>query len=161
MPRYWKFGLASWLLLLLIGCGPYTLKPDQSVATPTVKLLKMGTDYVALMDQRYRLYFDIYNPNPFALPVESFNYHIMINGELFGRGITDGGFTIPPHESVRVSGNIIGKDLEWALPFIPEDKGQMGNFDWELYGGFIFIGQPQVLPYVSLGHLAASRPVLN
>lgn len=153
--RRWNIWIILSLLALLPGCGPYMLKPDQEVEAPVVTLRGMGTDYVALIDQRYVLKFDVYNPNPFGLPVEGFSYHIVMNGEMFGRGIVNKHAVIEPHQSMEFSGEIIGKDLEWALPFAPEDKQRMGNFNWELYGGFILLGHDRTVPYVNIGYLKA------
>lgn len=78
------------LAAMLTGCAAI----EESISPPTVSLSKVELEKVAFSEQRFRLSFDVSNPNPFPLPVRSIDYGVKLDGYRFASGTTDCDFLV-------------------------------------------------------------------
>lgn len=86
-----RFAMTSFAVLLLAGCaanGP-------TVQTPDVRLNGVEVMSLSVSKQTFKLSFDVSNPNPFPLPVQSVRYMVLLEQQRFAGGETGGRFTIP------------------------------------------------------------------
>ena len=65
------------------------------VSPPEVSLSRVEVTELDFSRQVFRLGFDVYNPNPFPLPVTGVRYGIDLDGDRFASGETASGFTVP------------------------------------------------------------------
>ncbi len=82
--------LAGVLMLSACASTPTTL-----IQSPYVSLSEVQFQSLAIDGQTVVLGFDMTNPNPFPLPVESLSYGVRIDGQRFASGKTTGEFTVP------------------------------------------------------------------
>lgn len=68
---------------------------ENVISAPSVQLKSVRLASVDLRDQTFLLGFDVVNPNPFPLPIESIRYGITLDGYRFASGETAGGFSVP------------------------------------------------------------------
>lgn len=81
--------------LALSGCAT----TENLVGTPKVTLNSVELESVNLRKQTFLLGFEVVNPNPFPLPVESIRYSVSLDSERFAGGETQASFTIPANGS--------------------------------------------------------------
>jgi len=79
------------VLSVLAGCAATGIQ----VGSPAVSLSRVEVTELDFSRQVFRLGFDVYNPNPFPLPVTRVRYGIDLDGQRFATGETAGGFTVP------------------------------------------------------------------
>lgn len=78
-------------MTLLTACaGMETL-----IATPGVSLRHVEPRDLGLSEQVFVLRFDVTNPNPFVLPVQSIEYDVRLAGERFASGTAQTRLSIP------------------------------------------------------------------
>lgn len=65
------------------------------VREPAVELASVEVIDMDFAKQTFQLGFNVYNPNPFPLPVRGIRYKVRLNDQGFAGGETDGRFTIP------------------------------------------------------------------
>ncbi len=84
----------GWLLV-----AAFSLASCAGTATiidpPSVRLTGVELTSASLRRQTFLLNFDIGNPNPFPLPVKTFDYEVIFDDEKFAEGRTQGSFTVP------------------------------------------------------------------
>lgn len=68
---------------------------QELVETPRVSLRSVQVQELDLDNQTFLLSFDVTNPNPIALPIDSISYDVRLDGYRFASGETPGSFTIP------------------------------------------------------------------
>ena len=66
-----------------------------SVSSPDVSLRTIQMTDFSFGGQTFLLQFDVYNPNPFPLPVKSVKYGVSLDGHTFASGATEGSFSVP------------------------------------------------------------------
>ena len=90
VTRAGSLGLLAVILLGACASTPMTL-----VQSPYISLNRVVVQSLALDSQVILLGFDMTNPNPFPLPVESLTYGVRLDGYRFASGRTHGDFTVP------------------------------------------------------------------
>ena len=81
-------GAIAWVLT---GCA----STASFVDAPQVSLCNVEVTELDLNGQTFLLAFDVINPNPFPLPIESISYGVELDGYRFASGETKGDFTVP------------------------------------------------------------------
>lgn len=89
--RKGRLGSTLLLLVFISSCA----STESLVSSPTVSLTSVHLDKASLSGQTFQLGFDVDNPNPFPLPVQTVEYRVLIEDQNFARGSTDGGFIVP------------------------------------------------------------------
>jgi len=83
------------LLLLVSTMSACATLPDNLVKAPSVNLSNVQVVGLGFNGQTFLLSFDVENPNPFPLPVESVDYGVKLDGQRFASGSTASDFTVP------------------------------------------------------------------
>lgn len=65
------------------------------VQNPQVVLTNVALTDINFRSQKFRLSFDVQNPNAFPLPVRSIRYKVLLDQQQFAGGETDSNFTVP------------------------------------------------------------------
>ncbi len=89
----------------LSGCAT----TENLVGTPDVTLKSVELENVSFRSQTFLLGFEVVNPNPFPLPVESIRYNVSLDSERFAGGETQASFTIPANGS---NGFVVSVELD-------------------------------------------------
>jgi LEA14-like dessication related protein len=89
----------------LAGCAT----TDNLVGTPDVTLTSVELESVSFRKQTFLLGFEVVNPNPFPLPVESIRYSVSLDNERFAGGESRASFTIPANGS---NGFVVSVELD-------------------------------------------------
>lgn len=76
----------------LAGCATTF---ENLVESPTVELSDVQVVGFGFNSQTFMLSFDVKNPNPFSLPVESVSYGVKLDGHRFASGETASEFSVP------------------------------------------------------------------
>lgn len=84
---------AALLGVLMLGACAST--PTTLIQSPYVSLSQVQFRSLAIDGQTVVLGFDMTNPNPFPLPVQSLSYGVRLDGYRFASGKTTGAFTVP------------------------------------------------------------------
>ena len=82
-------------LLAILSLGACASAPTALVQSPYISLNHVEVQSLGLNSQTVLLGFDVTNPNPFPLPVESLSYGVRLDGHRFASGRTHGEFTVP------------------------------------------------------------------
>lgn len=90
--------------LYLCGCA----STQTLVSAPDVTLTSVEMTGLSFSSQKFRLGFDVSNPNPFPLPVQSVRYYLRLGEHRFASGETHGEFSIPANGDGTF---VIGVDL--------------------------------------------------
>ncbi len=88
--RHWQR-----LLLVIVCMLSACASVDSLVSSPTVSLRGMQMTEFSFSSQTFMLDFDVSNPNPFPLPVNSVTYGVVLDGHTFASGNTQGSFSVP------------------------------------------------------------------
>lgn len=83
------------LLLLVSAISACETLPDNLVKAPSVDLSNVQVVGLGFNGQTFLLSFDVENPNPFPLPVESVDYGVKLDGQRFASGSTASDFSVP------------------------------------------------------------------
>ncbi|MEX2126522.1 MAG: LEA type 2 family protein [Woeseia sp.] len=106
--KHFNLNAHCWSLLaavLLSSCA--TTRP--TIQTPDVILTSVQVDNIGIGAQSFLLGFSVNNPNPFPLPVKSIRYDLLLDGQKFAGGETQGDFVV----SARGDGAfVIGVELD-------------------------------------------------
>ena len=92
------------VLVLLSGLGACASMPENLVTKPDVQLRDVQVMGLGFKNQTFLLSFDIYNPNPYPLPVNHIRYGVRLDGQRFASGQTESEFSVPA-----------GGDAEFAI----------------------------------------------
>ncbi len=98
VTRAGSIGLLAGLLL-----GACASTPTALVQSPYVSLNRVEVQSLGLDSQTVLLGFDMTNPNPFPLPVESVTYGVRLDGYRFASGRTHGDFTVPAQSDTAIA----------------------------------------------------------
>ncbi|MCK9238546.1 MAG: LEA type 2 family protein [Thiopseudomonas sp.] len=79
---------------LASGCSTWF---STDFAEPDVQLVDVEVIHARLLEQQFKLYFRIDNPNSSSLPVRGINYEIHLNGVPLGKGKSNKWVTVPAH----------------------------------------------------------------
>ena len=157
MKRPVKFRSSSWLILvaLVSGCA----STGSLVNSPTVQLTSVELAEMSFRQQTFLLGFDVQNPNPFPLPVQSVRYRLSIDGELFAGGETQSDFSVPSHGDDAF---VISVDLDFlstANQLASLFKGGMRDqVQYDLEGSFaVDIPFVRPVPFRSSGIIDIGR----
>ena len=133
MRLYSRFCLVS-AAVLLTSCASL----EDMVSPPDVSLRDVSVSSLDLSSQTFLLSFDVFNPNPFPLPVKTISYAVILDGQRFASGETASSFTVAAggdgEFSISVALNLlqtapdllfivregVHRDIPYAL------KGQLG-----------------------------------
>ena len=77
--------------VLLASCASM----EELVESPRVSLRSVKLQDLDIKKQTFLLSFDVTNPNPISLPIDSVSYDVRLDGYRFASGNTPGSFTIP------------------------------------------------------------------
>ena len=91
LSRTLKLGVAVWA----VGVAGCATTLENLVETPTVKLSDVQVMGLGFNSQTFMLSFDVSNPNPFSLPIESVSYGVRLDGHHFASGQTASEFSVP------------------------------------------------------------------
>lgn len=83
------------LILALAGLAGCTSIPEGAVTRPVVELRDIQVLGLGFSAQTFLLTFDVSNPNPFPLPLNSIRYGLKLDGQLFASGETPCDLSIP------------------------------------------------------------------
>ncbi len=85
----------QWILIIIVGiltgCANLPLQP----ISPQVSLADFRLINLGLIEQNYLLKLHLKNPNPFPLPINSLNYQLQINDQIFAKGMSNKAVSIP------------------------------------------------------------------
>lgn len=118
---------------------------EEVVSAPDVELTEVYVETLDLRKQTFLLEFDVVNPNPFPLPVNTVAYGVSLDGHRFASGETTSGFVVPAGSEGEF---IISVDLN-LLQTAPE---------------LLFIVREAVqrdIPYVLEGRLGVDIPAVK
>lgn len=90
---------AAALLSLLASCAGM----EPMIAAPGVSLRNVHVTDVNYKAQKFRLGFDITNPNPFPLPISHISYGIELDGQHFAGGRATSAFTVGAQSDAEFS----------------------------------------------------------
>jgi LEA14-like dessication related protein len=79
------------LTAALGGCAT----TEALVSAPQVSLSSVEMKSLSFSGQTFLLHFDVSNPNPFSLPIESVRYHLRLGEPRFASGESQGNFLVP------------------------------------------------------------------
>lgn len=138
-------------MLALSSCA--LLRPDLS--PPQATLVAVELTELGVRSQRFRLVFDLDNPNNVALPVSELGYRVVLAGNEFAQGRSEGAFRVPARgrERVRLS---VSTDL---LRSLDQLQGLIGagsrEVDYE-FEGRVFLDMPMrpTLRFADSGSIA-------
>ena len=133
LRQHLKVGFVS-VTFLLASCASL----DDFVSSPEVNLRDVRVLSLDLSSQTFLLSFDVFNPNPFPLPVTTLSYAVLLDGQRFASGETASSFTVPAGSdgefSISVALNllqtapdllfIVRKGVRRDIPYALE--GQLG-----------------------------------
>lgn len=139
------------VMLALSSCA--LLRPDLS--PPQATLVAVELTELGVRSQRFRLVFDLDNPNNVALPVSELGYRVVLAGNEFAQGRSEGAFRVPARgrERVRLS---VSTDL---LRSLDQLQGLIGagsrEVDYE-FEGRVFLDMPMrpTLRFADSGSIA-------
>ena len=89
----WKSGAILAASVWLGGCAGL----EEIVSAPQVSLRNVHVERLDFDEQTFLLSFDVTNPNPFPLPINSISYGVELDGMRFASGETSSDFTIAAH----------------------------------------------------------------
>lgn len=91
----WKTAFLFVLVASLAsGCSTWF---SSDFEEPDVQLVDAEVIHARLLEQQFKLYFRIDNPNSSSLPVRGINYEIHLNGVPLGKGKSNKWITVPAH----------------------------------------------------------------
>ena len=125
------------VMLALSSCA--LLRPDLS--PPQATLVAVELTDLGVRSQRFRLVFDLDNPNNVALPVSELGYRVVLAGNEFAQGRSEGAFRVPARgrERVRLS---VSTDLLRSLDQLHGlVSGGSREVDYE-FEGRVFLDMP-------------------
>ena len=97
------------LLLVLGMLSACATLPESVISKPRVELRDVQVMGLGFKSQTFLLSFDIYNPNPFPLPVNHVSYGVRLDGHRFASGNTPCDLSIPASGDTEVA---ISVDLD-------------------------------------------------
>jgi len=112
------------------------------IKSPTVNLTGVELTKLGFSKQTFMLEFDVSNPNPFALPVQSLDYAVSLDGTRFAGGKTGAAFTVPARGDNRFA---ISVDLD-ALTTATQIRALLKD------------GMPDDVPYALDGSFTVDLP---
>ncbi|MFQ5610060.1 MAG: LEA type 2 family protein, partial [Woeseiaceae bacterium] len=68
---------------------------EDIVSAPSVTLRNVHVENLNVDEQTFLLSFDVTNPNPFPLPINSISYGVKLDGMRFASGQSASSFTVP------------------------------------------------------------------
>jgi len=89
IQRHLRAGLVS-VTIVLASCASL----ENIVSAPEVKLRGVEVASLDISEQTFVLSFDVFNPNPFPLPVKTISYAVMLDGQRFASGEMASSFTV-------------------------------------------------------------------
>ena len=120
-------------ILAMSGCAGM----DVVISSPSVRLTSVEVTDVDFHRQTFLLGFDVSNPNPFPLPIESVRYRIRLGEQRFASGETRGNFTVPSDGNgefmISVELDLLRTTSQLSSLI---GTGIHGNMDYELSGSF-------------------------
>lgn len=91
----WKTAFLFFLVAnLTSGCSTWF---SSDFEKPDVQLVDAEVIHARLLEQQFKLYFRIDNPNSSSLPVRGIKYEIHLNGIPLGKGKNNKWVTVPAH----------------------------------------------------------------
>lgn len=124
-------GAAVTIATGLAGCAA----TESMIHSPDVDLTHVRVAELGFSNQSFELGFDVYNPNPFPLPVRGIRYTVHLNDHRFAGGETNGALTVPAAGDgsfvIEVDLDLLrsGADVSSILR-----SGMRENVDYELFG---------------------------
>ena len=93
--------------LMLAACASL----ENIVSAPNVSLRNVEVASLDFGEQKFLLSFDVYNPNPFPLPIKTVSYAVRLDGQRFASGEAASAFTVPAGSdgASSANGNLGGK----------------------------------------------------
>jgi len=125
-------------ILLVMGMlGACASLPKDLIGRPDVQLRDVQVMGLGFKSQTFLLSFDVYNPNPFPLPVNHVSYGVRLDGHRFASGDTPCDISVPAGGESEVA---ISVDLD-LLATAPQllaiiREGTRGEIRYELEGQF-------------------------
>ncbi|MDJ0812083.1 MAG: LEA type 2 family protein [Woeseiaceae bacterium] len=133
MNRKLRAAAAALVLINFSGCAGMTTL----VSAPTVNLDHVEVTELGFSGQTFLLAFDVANPNPFPLPVNSIAYGVELDGQRFATGTATGGFTVPASGTAEFAISVELDLLKTAPPLLYTVKDSMTRaIPYELKGEF-------------------------
>ena len=125
--------VAATTLSALAGCA----STGDLVTAPAVDLRNVEATELGFSGQTFLLAFDVQNPNPFPLPVNTVSYGVELDGYRFATGSTTGGFTVPASGRAQFAISVELDLLKTAPPLLYLVKDSVKQeIPYELNGEF-------------------------
>ncbi len=151
--------VAALCVCLLAGCA----STGALIEVPQVSLRNVEVKDVDLKSQTFVLDFDVTNPNPFPLPIQSVSYGVEFDGYRFASGETQGSFTVPASSdgSFAISVDVNLMRTAPALFFIVRE-GVYREIPYELEGEFdLDIPYAAPVAFSTKGHIQVHTPAIS
>ena len=119
------------LLLWMAACSliaPKFEKPIVSVAS--VELVSGN-----LLQQNFRVKFDVQNPNDRALPVTGLHAELNVLGDRIATGVSDRAFVVPAHGDIQFDMTITANMALALLKLAAKADKNSDSIDYDLTGG--------------------------
>jgi LEA14-like dessication related protein len=81
------------LVFVLAGCAALFPRPEP----PRVTLADLRLVELKLLEQRYRLFLRVQNPNAFDLSIDGVDYELTLNEQEFGSGVSNRPVSVPAY----------------------------------------------------------------
>lgn len=121
-------------VLFLNGCT----STKTFVDTPSVTLSSVEMTSLSFNSQTFLLGFDVYNPNDFALPVQSIRYHLRLGDQRFASGETRGNFAVPANSDSQFAVSVDLDILQQASQITSLLRtGVTENIEYKLEGSLV------------------------
>ncbi len=136
-------------IVLSSGCAA----TQSFVDTPRVHLTKVELTYAGFDGQVFLLRFDVDNPNPFALPVTSVRYQVILANQKFASGEAHSEISIPASGSGDFDLQVELDLLKQASQLVSVVRdGMRHDVEYELHGSFtVDIPFVQPIPFSTKG----------
>lgn len=136
-------------LVVLAGCAGLASRAEP----PHVSMANLQVVSVGLFEQRYRLQLRVQNPNDFSLPIAGLSYHLYINDQDFGRGVSRQSVTIPGFGEELLDVEVVS-DLGSVLQQIRElGEGARPSLRYRLAGSVSLADRFGRLPFEYKGEI--------
>jgi LEA14-like dessication related protein len=150
--RFYHILLTVFCALFLSACAA-----TSAYEPPTIRVTGITPLEMSLFEQQYRLMMRIQNPNNKTLKITGMRYKLILNGEIFARGVSNHQYDLPALGEKNVEMSVSTGALEW-LNQIKALQGQNEALAYDLIGTFYLDGPlGRSLDFRNQGSIGAPR----
>lgn len=143
------------LLLCLLSTASCTTLTQNLVAAPDVQLQQVDVVGLGFKSQTFLLTFNVSNPNPFALPIDSVAYGVKLDGQRFASGETSSEFSVPASGNTNFAISVDLNLLQTAPQLLAIIRNGIADpIPYELEGAFgVAMPMAPILRYAHSGDI--------